>query len=102
VGRPAVPPLKQGGSQGRVFAKTACGSFWHVHMFQPFPRSIDRSFSLPSILLKEKKKEKGLAIRDIVFDFEHSILCIMLHVSGIFCMFFASSSIFVWSIFVAL
>merc|ERR1711869_41243 len=30
--------------------KPLLGVFWHVHMFQPFPRSIDRSLSLPSIL----------------------------------------------------
>merc|ERR1711937_261529 len=102
VGRPAVPPLKQGGSHGRVFAKTAFGSFLARTYVSAFP-SIDRSIPFPSFdPSQRKKKKKGLTIRDIVFDFEHSILCIMLHVSGIFCMFFASSCIFVWSIFVAL
>jgi len=87
---------------GTCFCENRLWEFLARTYVSAFP-SIDRSIPFPSFdPSQRKKKEKGLTIRDIVFDFEHSILCIMLHVSGIFCMFFASSCIFVWSIFVAL
>jgi hypothetical protein len=72
------------------FAKTSLGSFWHVNMFQRFPFD-------PS----QRKGEKRLTIHDIVFDFEQTILSIILHLSSTFA-FRASSCIFGWSIFLAL
>jgi len=88
---PPVPPLKQGGSQGRVFCENFFRESLACEYVSAFPI---RSFS--------KKKGKNVwpsmiscLISSKIFCASSCIFLALLH-------FFASSCIFVWSIFLAL